>query len=60
MEVSFELKFSINGREIDKGIFKVSGENKSVLREAIFMALDKYKAISLDKITTKIDTSRET
>ena len=58
MEVSFELKFLINGKEVEKGSFKVSGDNKSILRESLFVALDKYKAISLDKITTKIDKAK--
>ncbi len=58
MEVSFELKFFINGKVIEKANVKVSGDDKSVIRESLFTALDKCKSIALDKVTTKIDRAK--
>ena len=58
MKVAFELKFLIDGKVVEEGNIEIIGDNRSILREALLTALDKYKAISLDKITTKIDKAK--
>ncbi len=58
MEVSFKLEFFIDGKVVEKGSIKISGDNKSILRESLFLALDKYKSIAIDKVTTKIDKAK--
>jgi len=58
MKVAFELKYLIDGKVVEEGAIEISGKDKSILRESLLTALDKYKSISLDKITKKIDEAK--
>ncbi len=58
MKVAFKLEYLINGKVVEKGSIEVSGDNKDILRESLLIALEKYKSISQEKITTLISRAK--
>jgi len=54
MEVSFELKLFINGKEKDKQTFEASGSDGDMIREALIAALKKCEVKFQETLTNKI------
>ncbi len=58
MKVAFKLEYLINDKVVESGSIEIKGDNKTILRESLLLALKKYQDISLDKITQLIDKAK--